>query len=150
MTFFDDTLETLIVVGLVVPLFLLWIVAYVDVARRSDLAVGRKVMWGAVILFGAYVGIAVYFIMRPVRPPAGKDLAATTPHSSEKVARLEQLREQLVHLPRRAPPHHLPDLDGLANVLFVGVQFPGPGEMILDARMTVCGDGRTDRNQLFG
>jgi Phospholipase_D-nuclease N-terminal len=89
----DETLRWLIVVGLVVPLFMLWIVAYVDVARRKDLKVTRKFLWAAAIFFGAYIGIAAYFLMRPIAPVIGKGLEATTPRSSQLVADLESLRQ---------------------------------------------------------
>jgi len=62
----DGTLAWLLVIGLGVPLVMLWLVAYVDVARRKDLRVGRKVLWAGAIFFGAYVGIAAYFVMRPL------------------------------------------------------------------------------------
>jgi hypothetical protein len=89
----DGTLAWLLVVGLVVPLFMLWIVAYVDVARRKDLRVTRKVLWTAAIFFGAYIGIAAYFTMRPVAPVIGKGTRATTPRSSQLVADLESLKQ---------------------------------------------------------
>ncbi len=89
----DGTLAWLLVVGLVVPLFMLWIVAYVDVARRKDLRVTRKVLWTAAIFFGAYIGIAAYFMMRPVAPVIGKGTRATTPRSSQLVADLESLKQ---------------------------------------------------------
>ncbi|MEN8040944.1 MAG: PLDc N-terminal domain-containing protein [Actinomycetota bacterium] len=93
MTIVDDTLERLILVGLVVPLFLLWIVAYVDLARRDDFSLKKKAGWGAAMFFGAYVGIAAYFILRPVRPPAGKDSGATASRSSQVVNDLEALHK---------------------------------------------------------
>jgi len=89
----DGTLAWLLVIGLGVPLVMLWLVAYVDVARRKDLRVGRKVLWAGAIFFGAYVGIAAYFVMRPLPPVMGKDRRATTPRSSQLVADLESLRQ---------------------------------------------------------
>lgn len=64
----DGTLAWLLVIGLGVPLLTLWIVAYVDVARRRDLRFTRKLLWAAAIFFTAYIGIAAYFMMRPVAP----------------------------------------------------------------------------------
>ena len=93
MKFGDNILTQLLAIGLVVPLFLLWIVAYVDVVRRKDLKFTRKVLWATAIFFTAYIGIALYFMMRPVAPVVGKDTRATTPRSSQLVADLESLKE---------------------------------------------------------
>ncbi len=89
----DGTLPWLLVIGLGVPLLTLWIVAYVDVARRRDLTFTRKALWAAAIFFLAYVGIAAYFMMRPVAPVVGKDREATTKRSSRLVTDLESLRQ---------------------------------------------------------
>jgi len=88
----DGTEAWLLVIGLGLPLVMLWLVAYVDVARRKDLAVTKKVLWASAIFFGAYVGIAAYFMMRPVAPAIGKDREATTPRSSQLVSDLESLK----------------------------------------------------------
>ncbi len=88
----DGTLPWLLVIGLGVPLLTLWIVAYVDVARRTDLTLTRKALWAATIFFLAYIGIAAYFMMRPVAPVVGKNREATTPRSSRLVADLESLK----------------------------------------------------------
>jgi hypothetical protein len=92
----DGTLPWLLVIGLGVPLLTLWIVAYVDVARRRDLTLIRKALWAAAIFFMAYIGIAAYFMMRPVAPAVGKNREATTPSSSRLVADLESLKESHV------------------------------------------------------
>ncbi len=93
MKFGDNILTQLLAIGLVVPLFLLWIVAYVDVARRKDLRFTRKVFWAVAIFLGVYIGIAAYFMMRPVAPVIGKGTRATAPRSSRLVADLESLKE---------------------------------------------------------
>jgi hypothetical protein len=87
----EETFQTLLTIGIAASLVLLWIVAYVDLARRRDLSVVKKVLWGLVILLGAYIGIAAYFIMRPVPEVAGKRADATTPASSAVVEDLELL-----------------------------------------------------------
>lgn len=87
----EETLRTLLSIGIAASLVLLWIVAYVDLARRKDLSVVKKVLWGLAILFGAYIGIAAYFIMRPVPEVPGKRADATTPASSAVVEDLESL-----------------------------------------------------------
>lgn len=93
MSVVDEALERLIIVGLIVPLLLLWIVAYVDLARRPDFGIRRKALWAVVMFLGAYVGIAAYFILRPVPPPAGKSATGTTTRASEIVTEMEALRE---------------------------------------------------------
>ena len=92
MTIAEDTARILVVIGLTVPLFLMWIVAYVDLARRRDLSVIKKALWAAVMFFGAYIGIAAYFIMRPVAEVVGKGLNLTAPETSAIVDDLESLR----------------------------------------------------------
>ncbi len=87
----EETLRTLLSIGIAASLVLLWIVAFVDLARRRDLSVIKKVLWGLVIVFGAYIGIAAYFIMRPVPEVPGKRTDATTPASSAIVEDLESL-----------------------------------------------------------
>ena len=87
----EETLQILLSIGIAASLVLLWIVAYVDLARRKDLSVVKKVLWGLAILFGAYIGIAAYFIMRPVPEVPGKRADATTPASSAVVEDLESL-----------------------------------------------------------
>jgi hypothetical protein len=89
----EATIRTLLAIGIAASLILLWIVAYVDLARRKDLSVLKKVLWALIILFGAYIGIAAYFIMRPMPEVIGKRAHATTPASSEVVENLESLHE---------------------------------------------------------
>jgi len=92
MTIAEGTARTLVIIGLTIPLFLMWIVAYVDLARRRDLSVIKKVGWAVAMFFGAYIGIAAYFIMRPVAEVIGKGLNPTTPETSAIVDDLETLR----------------------------------------------------------
>jgi hypothetical protein len=92
----EGTLLVLLSIGIVASLILLWIVSYVDLARRKDLSVVKKVLWGLVILFGAYIGIAAYFIMRPVPEVPGKRADATSPASSSIVGDLESLHTSYV------------------------------------------------------
>jgi hypothetical protein len=87
----EETIRTLMTIGIAASLILLWIVTYVDLARRKDLSVVKKVLWAVVIFFTAYIGIAVYFIMRPVPEVLGKRADATTPESSAIVGDLESL-----------------------------------------------------------
>jgi hypothetical protein len=87
----EETLQIFLTIGIAASLVLLWIVAYVDLARRRDLSVVKKVLWGLAMLFGTYIGIAAYFIMRPVPEVPGKRAEATTPASSAVVEDLESL-----------------------------------------------------------
>jgi uncharacterized membrane protein len=89
----EETIQVLIGIGIAASLILIWIVAYVDLARRNDLSVVKKVAWALIMFFGAYFGIAVYFIFRPVPEVMGKGLRHTTPESSEIVNELEVLHE---------------------------------------------------------
>lgn len=92
MTIAEGTARILVIIGLTVPLFLMWIVAYVDLARRRDLSVIKKALWATAMFFGAYIGIAAYAIMRPVPVVVGKGLNPTTPETSAIVDELESLR----------------------------------------------------------
>jgi hypothetical protein len=90
----EDTARVLLVIGIMVPLFLLWIVTFVDIARRKDLSLPRKAMWTAVTFFGVYIGIAVYAAMRPVPEVLGKGIRQTVPETSATVSTLETLRAE--------------------------------------------------------
>ncbi len=83
--------DTFTLVALTLPLVALWVAAFWDIARRRDLSVTRKLAWSVVIIVTAYIGIAVYAIMRPIPPPPGKVNAATLPRASAIVGSLEHL-----------------------------------------------------------
>lgn len=93
MTLTDTALDRLIIVGLVVPLFSMWLVAYVDIARRRDLELMRKALWAVVIFFAPYLGIVAYMAVRPVSSAFGAGGRRTTPRSSMLVADIESLRQ---------------------------------------------------------
>jgi Phospholipase_D-nuclease N-terminal len=88
----SDELDIATVVAIAIPLLLLLVVAVVDIVRRKDLTVVRKVLWIALIALTAYVGLAIYFIARPPRAPEGKRYGSTEPRSSTVVDQLEHLR----------------------------------------------------------
>lgn len=94
MTIAEETTRLLLFIGITVPLVLLWIVTFVDIARRRDLSILRKAMWAAVTFFGLYVGIAVYAAMRPMPEAFGKGLTGTVPEISATVTTLEMLRAE--------------------------------------------------------
>lgn len=87
----EETVLALIAIGISIPLLLLWIVTLVDIARRRDLSITKKIGWGLVVILGLYIGIAVYFIMRPVKEVDGKGLDHTVPETSAVVNNLESL-----------------------------------------------------------
>ena len=93
MIFAENTIQILMGIGITASLILLWLVAYVDLARRKDLSVARKALWAFIMFFTAYIGIAAYFILRPVPEVFGKGANATTPESSAVVDDLESLHE---------------------------------------------------------
>jgi|GEM_PF-1459403 len=79
-------------IAIVVPLFLLFTASFVDLFRRKDLSVIRKVLWVAVILLTAYIGVALYFLLRPPRTPEGKHDSATETRTKGIVDQLQDLK----------------------------------------------------------
>ena len=64
----------LLPVLIAIPLFLIWVLTLVDLARRHDLNGGRKVLWALVVLLVPVLGVIVYFV---ARPPQATDRPAT-------------------------------------------------------------------------
>lgn len=91
---FDDSGSVLILVAVTMPLIALWVVAYWDLARRTDLTASRKVAWAGVMFVLAYIGILAYAMSRPAIQPAGKTDRRTIAESSRKVGELENLVER--------------------------------------------------------
>ena len=87
----DSALSALRWVAFAAPLIALWVAGFWDLVHRKDLTVKRKAVWAALFIFTLYIGLAIYFIMRPVRPPAGKGNSATVPRASGIVTELESL-----------------------------------------------------------
>jgi Phospholipase_D-nuclease N-terminal len=83
--------DTLTWVALTLPLIALWVVAFWDIVRRPDLGPIRKLGWAVAIVLTAYIGIAVYAMMRPIPQPPGKVTNATLPRASAIVGSLESL-----------------------------------------------------------
>lgn len=83
--------DWLLVVAIAVPLVLLWIAALVEIVSRKDLSVAKKALWIAVVIIANYVGVAAYYVARPLRPPEGKRYGETVPRSSAIVEELERL-----------------------------------------------------------
>ena len=93
MQMIDDAFPVLLWVGLTAPLIALWVAGFWDLAHRSDLSVLRKAVWAALFVLTLYIGLALYFATRPVRPPAGKGTTQTVPRASGIVTELESLSE---------------------------------------------------------
>jgi hypothetical protein len=90
----EITAEILLVIAIVVPLFLLWIAAFIDLVRRKDLGIGKKLMWGVIVVFSAHVGVLLYFIFRPIPPPSGKRLLDRNDRASGIVTAIERLHTE--------------------------------------------------------
>jgi len=90
----EITADILVVIAIAVPLFLLWIAAFIDLFRRRDLGIGKKLMWGAIVIFSAHVGLLLYFVFRPVPPPSGKRPHDMTDRASGIVTEIEVLHAE--------------------------------------------------------
>lgn len=53
----------------VVPLGVLWAALIIDIIRRDDINLGKKVIWAAFTFITAEFGAVVYILMRPLRYP---------------------------------------------------------------------------------
>ena len=89
----DDAFPVLLWVGFTAPLVALWVAGFWDLAHRSDLSVLRKAVWAALFVLTLYIGLALYFATRPVKPPSGKGTSQTVPRASGIVAELESLSD---------------------------------------------------------
>jgi uncharacterized membrane protein len=86
--------DVLLLIAVTVPLVLLWAAVIVDLLRRKDLSIGRKVMWLAIVVFTVYIGVVLYFIFRPVPPPSGKHEKDKDERASGIVTSIEVLHVQ--------------------------------------------------------
>jgi hypothetical protein len=57
-----------------------WGVTVVDVARRRELAVGRRVVWILLALFLPLLAVPVYWLIRPLRPKRSAKPVAPVAH----------------------------------------------------------------------
>ena len=53
----------------VIPLAVLWTAIVIDLVRRSDISLVRKLLWAGFTAFTAEFGAVVYIAMRPLRYP---------------------------------------------------------------------------------
>ncbi|MCZ7532454.1 MAG: PLD nuclease N-terminal domain-containing protein [Acidimicrobiia bacterium] len=91
MSRFDLEYDGLLWFAIAIPLIALWVAALWDLFRRQDLSARRKAAWTAVIIVTAYIGIAIYFALRPIPDPPGKSSTQTVPRASALVTQLEDL-----------------------------------------------------------
>jgi uncharacterized membrane protein len=86
--------DVLLIIAVTVPLLLLWVAVIVDLLRRRDLSVGKKLMWLAIVIVTIYVGVVLYFIFRPVPNPSGKREREKDERASAIVASIEVLHKR--------------------------------------------------------
>jgi len=90
----ETAADVLLLIAITVPLFLLWVAVIVDLLRRKDLRIGRRLMWLAIVVFGAHIGVLLYFIFRPIPPPSGKREHDKDERASAIVTEIEVLHSQ--------------------------------------------------------
>ncbi|WP_238652772.1 MULTISPECIES: PLD nuclease N-terminal domain-containing protein [Paenibacillus] len=49
---------------LIVLQLVLWIIAFVDIARRTRFRFGNKWIWSLIVIFGNILGPVAYFLLR--------------------------------------------------------------------------------------
>ena len=86
--------DVLLVIAMTVPLFLLWVAVIVDLLRRKDLSIGKKLMWLVIVVFTVHIGVLLYFIFRPIPPPSGKRERHKDERASAIVTTIEMLHVQ--------------------------------------------------------
>lgn len=91
MDLFDLNAHWLLWIAITIPLIALWVAVLWDLFRRKDLPIGRKAVWVVVIILTAYIGIAIYFVVRPIPDPPGKSATHSVPRASAIVTELEDL-----------------------------------------------------------
>lgn len=87
-----SALNPILWVAIFIPLILLFVASFVDLFRRNDLSVVRKLVWVAVIVLTVYIGVALYYLFRPPRTPEGKQDSATSERTKSIVDQLGDLR----------------------------------------------------------
>jgi len=89
----ETVFRFLLRIAIVVPLLLLWAATFIDLVRRQDISIFRKALWATLVVFTAHIGVLIYFILRPVRTPHGKDAGHSADRSSMIVGKLEEMRD---------------------------------------------------------
>jgi hypothetical protein len=68
----SGTIDRFPVVLVLAPLLVLWVLAVFHIlARRRDLSIAAKGLWMAIVVLVPYVGLLLYYGLRPPRPPQG-------------------------------------------------------------------------------
>lgn len=113
----ETTANVFLVIAIAVPLFLLWVAVIVDLLRRNDLSIGKKLMWLVIVVFSVHIGVLLYFIFRPIPPPAGKRRHDKDERASAIVDSIESLHAQhdLGDISDEAYLHAKRELLGLTN-----------------------------------
>ncbi len=88
------SIEFLLAIAISGTLFLLWAAAFIDLTRRHDLPIIKKALWASLVIFTGHVGVLIYFVLRPIRPPYGKGVRHSVDRSSVLVSELERLHAQ--------------------------------------------------------
>ena len=85
------------VLFIIIPLFLIWVFALLDVFSRDDLGGGGKVLWIVAIIFLPFIGTIVYLIVRPAsRIPTPVATASGRPPATavDQLSTLARLHDQ--------------------------------------------------------
>ena len=90
----ETAADVLLVIAITVPLFLLWVAVIVDLLRRKDLSIGKKLMWFVIVVLTVHIGVVLYFIFRPIPPPSGKREHDKDERASAIVTSIELLHVQ--------------------------------------------------------
>ena len=88
----DDSVIYIAAVAL--PLLLLLVAAIADIYARPDLSWAKRLLWTAVVILLPYIGVAAYYITRPLRQPEGKKYGDEVPRTDATVDHLEALKER--------------------------------------------------------
>jgi hypothetical protein len=88
--------SVLFVMFVMIPLFMIWAFAIVDLFQRQDLRGIWKVVWLLVILIFPILGTLVYYLVRPrVLPTEGTVYAqAQAGYVAEKLTQLTELKDK--------------------------------------------------------
>ena len=76
------------------PILVATVLAVVEVVRRADLTVTRRVAWLVVLVFVPVVGVAVYALVRPLRTPTATMHDDTGPSDAERLVVAAEQRQR--------------------------------------------------------
>jgi Phospholipase_D-nuclease N-terminal len=55
----------ILIIAAVILFLILWVRALIDVFRRGDLSVAAKAAWAIVMLLIPFIGLLLYYMLRP-------------------------------------------------------------------------------------